>query len=309
MIYALAPMQDVTDLAFMRVLHQLDSLPDLFVTAYFRSTPTSCAFVEQNLRCITENPSSVPIWAQIAGNEPAAIVRDIAMLRRYPIAGINLNAGCPSAFVNRHHAGAGLLRELPLLRRITAAMREALPAGMFSIKCRLGWADAEQEFPAILDELRAACPDQLIIHARTRQQLYSGSPQRSYVTHAIREAAQWEHPCHVMGNGDILSCADAESWQQETRATGLMIGRGIVRNPYLFRQLRGAPAPTRAEMITYYQLLIEETGRILTNYSERGHCNRVKKYLTSIYPNLEDSSKEYHLRRCTNLTEMRLLLS
>ncbi len=309
MLLSLAPMQDVTDLAFMRVLASLRSLPDFFITPYFRSTPTSCAFLEHNLPAIVDNETGVPIWAQIAGNDPAAIIRDIHTLRRYPIAGINLNAGCPSAFVNRHHAGAGLLRELPLLRRITSAMREALPAGEFSIKCRLGWADAASEFPAILSELQRAQPDELIIHARTRQQLYRGTPLREYVTDAVQHVSSWGYSCPIHANGDVLTPTDAHSWLTQTQAQGIMIGRGIVRNPYLFRELRGASPPTQSELVEYYQLLIEETGRILFNYSERGHCNRLKKYLAYIYPNLPDPATEYHLRRCTSLAEMRRLLS
>ncbi len=305
MILALAPMQDVTDLAFMRVLHRLGSLPDFFITPYFRSTPTSCAYLEQNLRCVNENETGVPIWAQIAGNCPRAIVRDIGTLMQYPIAGINLNAGCPSALVNRNHAGAGLLRELPLLRRICAAMRDALPAGKFSIKCRLGWADAEKEYPTILDELRAAQPDQLTVHARTRNQLYSGEADWDYITHTVREVASWDHPCPVIGNGDLNNPAQAQDCMQHSGPAGLMIGRGAVRNPFIFRQLKGGDAPTAEEMRHYYSLLLEETGRILYNYTERGHCNRVKKYLQYIYPNLASEEKEYKLRRCTTLAEMR----
>lgn len=57
----LAPMQDVTDLAFMRTLQRINSLPDAFITAYFRSTPTTCALAEHNLRCIDENETGVPV--------------------------------------------------------------------------------------------------------------------------------------------------------------------------------------------------------------------------------------------------------
>ncbi len=306
---SLAPMQDVTDLAFMRVLTRLGSLPDYFITAYFRSTPTTCAFVEQNLRCLTENDTGVPIWAQIAGNDPVAIVRDMKMLQKYPIAGINLNAGCPSALVNRNHAGAGLLRELDLFRRIGRAMREAAPVGQFSIKCRLGWSDADAEFPSILEELRLAQPDEILIHARTRQQLYRGEAQRQYVTEAVEAVACWEHPCPVIGNGDILSIEDAQRWKEETGVAGLMIGRGAVRNPYIFRELRGGEKATESEMREYYGQLIEETGRILNNYNERGHCNRMKKYLNYIYPNLGVPELEHQLRRCTSLADMRRLLS
>lgn len=301
----LAPMQDVTDLAFMRTLHRIQSLPDAFITAYFRSTPTTCALAEHNLRCIDENETGVPVLAQLAGSDASALLRDADMLLNRPgVAGINLNAGCPSPLVNRHGAGAGLLRDLPRLTEITQSLRTALPTGQFSIKCRLGWEHAENEFPAILDIIAAAAPDEIGIHARTRKQLYGGTPHFDYVRKAVETL-----PCPVLANGDISTPQQAGSCIQLTGAAGLMIGRGAVRNPYLFRQLRGGSAPTREEMHDYYCILAEETGRVLLHKrTEKGHCNRMKKYLAFCYPDFT-AEQEYQLRRCTQVNEMLRILT
>ena len=300
----LAPMQDVTDLAFMRTLQRINSLPDAFITAYFRSTPTTCALAEHNLRCIDENETGVPVLAQLAGSDAPALLRDAAMLLARPgVAGINLNAGCPSPLVNRHGAGAGLLRDLPRFAEIARELRRALPAGQFSIKCRLGWEHAEAEFPRILEILAAAAPDEVGIHARTRRQLYGGFPDFSYVQRAVATLT-----CPVLANGDIGTPAQAAAYLQATGAAGLLIGRGAVRNPYLFRQLRGGPAPTLEEMRQYYSILVEETGRILLHKrTEKGHCNRMKKYLAFCYPDFSPEA-EYCLRRCTSIPEMLRIL-
>ena len=300
----LAPMQDVTDLAFMRTLQRINSLPDAFITAYFRSTPTTCALAEHNLRCIDENETGVPVLAQLAGSDAPALLRDAAMLLARPgVAGINLNAGCPSPLVNRHGAGAGLLRDLPRFAEIARELRRALPAGQFSIKCRLGWEHAETEFPRILEILAAAAPDEVGIHARTRRQLYGGFPDFSYVQRAVATLT-----CPVLANGDIGTPAQAAACLQATSAAGLLIGRGAVRNPYLFRQLRGGPAPTLEEMRQYYSILVEETGRILLHKrTEKGHCNRMKKYLAFCYPDFSPEA-EYRLRRCTSIPEMLRIL-
>lgn len=300
----LAPMQDVTDLAFMRTLHRIGSLPDAFITAYFRSTPTTCALAEHNLRCIDENETGVPVLAQLAGSDAPALLRDAAMLLARPgVAGINLNAGCPSPLVNRHGAGAGLLRALPRFAEISQELRRAIPAGQFSIKCRLGWEHAETEFPAILDILQTAEPDEAGIHARTRRQLYGGTPDFSYVQQAVDTL-----PCPVLANGDICNMQQAADCLKQTGAAGLMIGRGAVRNPYLFRQLRGGPAPTAEEMRRYYCILVEETGRVLLHKrTEKGHCNRMKKYLAFCYPDFTPEA-EYQLRRCTEISEMLRIL-
>ena len=300
----LAPMQDVTDLAFMRTLQRIGSLPDTFITAYFRSTSTTCALAEANLRCIDENETGIPILAQLAGSEAEPLLRDAHMLLERPgVAGINLNAGCPSPLVNRHGAGAGLLRDLPRFNDILQQLRAGLPAGKFSVKCRLGWDDAATEFPRILELLAAATPDEVGIHARTRRQLYGGTPDFSYIQQAVSTL-----PCPVLANGDINSAEQASSCLHETSAAGLMLGRGAVRNPYLFRQLRGGLPPTAAEMKEYYSILIEETGKVfLHKRTEKGHCNRMKKYLAFCYPDFSPE-QEYQLRRCISVDEMRRIL-
>ncbi len=302
MLLALAPMQDVTDLAFMRTLARVDSLPDVLVTPYFRSTATTCALGEANLRCIRENETGVPIWAQLAGSDAAALVRDARALMQENIAGIDLNAGCPSPLVNRHGAGAGLLREPENFSRILCALREELPASQFSVKCRLGWEDAA-EFPALLERIAAASPDWVTVHARTRRGLYAPAALCPWaVADAVRALS-----CPVLANGDVEAPEGARAWVAASGAAGVMIGRGAVRNPYIFRQLRGGKAPSRSEMKDYYAILIEETGRILTRRTEKGHCNRMKKYLAFCYADFSDE-QQYYLRRCTSIAEMEKLL-
>lgn len=303
MLLALAPMQDVTDLAFMRTLMRIGSLPDLFVTPYFRSTPTTCALAEQNLRCIEENKTGVPIEAQLAGSDASALVRDARHLLTLPISGINLNAGCPSPLVNRHGAGAGLLREPKNFQAVLQALRHAVPAGKFSVKCRLGWAE-DAEFEDLLKQLAEAEPDMLTIHARTRKDLYGGKPRFEHVRRAVQTMA-----CPVLANGDLENTEQVLCCLETSGAAGVMIGRGAVRNPYIFRQLRGGKAPTAEEMRDYYRILVEETGRILMGIrTEKGHCNRMKKYLAFCYADFS-ADQEYALRRCTIMEEMLALLS
>lgn len=303
MLSALAPMQDVTDLAFMRTLARIGSLPDMFVTAYFRSTPTTCAIAEHNLRCIEENETGVPILAQLAGSEADALVRDAEWLLRLPVAGINLNAGCPSPLVNRHGAGAGLLRDLPRLDSVLQALRAVVPAGKFSVKFRTGW-ESPEELPRILDTIEAASPDLAMIHGRTRKDLYAaGTVRPETIAQAVHRL-----PCPVLGNGDICTAEQARQLVQEICPAGVMIGRGAVRNPYIFRMLHGGAAPTPDEMRQYFAVLLEETERILhTKRTPAGHCNRMKKYLAFCYADFS-SEEEYALRRCTDTDDMRRLL-
>lgn len=296
-------MQDVTDLAFMRTLARIGSLPDVFVTPYFRSTRTTCAMGEENLRCILENETGVPVIAQLAGSEVAALQRDAEALLRLPVAGINLNAGCPSPLVNRHGAGARLLREHTRFREVMRGLREVVPPGLLSVKCRLAWEDVA-DFPFILDELQNANLDTVIVHARTRKELYGGKPHWDLLPLAVASLT-----CPVWGNGDITTADEAQRHWESCQMAGLMIGRGAVRNPYIFRQLHGGSAPTAGEMNMYYTVLAEETKRILhTKCTEAGHCNRMKKYLAFCYADFPPET-EYTLRRCTSISDMLRLLN
>ena len=303
MTLALAPMQDVTDLAFMRTLKRIGSLPDMLVTPYFRSTATTCAMGDENLRCIRENETGLPIHAQLAGSDAAALVRDAAELLKLPVAGINLNAGCPSPLVNRHGAGAALLRDRENFREVLLRLRDAVPEGRFSVKCRIGWNDAA-ELESLLPLLAEARPDMVMLHLRTRAELYSGKPHWELGAAAVQAL-----PCPVLLNGDIRSVAFAQRFAGETACAGLMLGRGAVRNPYLFRMLRGGAAPTHEEMCAYYAALVEETGRILhEGTTQAGHCNRMKKYLAFCYDDFSDI-QEYALRRCIDIAQMRAILA
>lgn len=303
MILALAPMQDVTDLAFMRTLSRIGCLPDVLVTPYFRSTATTCAMGDENLRCIRENETGCPIHAQLAGSDAAALVRDATELLKLPVAGINLNAGCPSPLVNRHGAGAALLRDRENFREILLRLRDAVPEGKFSVKCRIGWQDPA-EFEGILALLAEARPDMVMVHLRTRADLYS-----ERLHWELGPAAVQSLPCPVLLNGSVDSPAVAQRALEGTGCAGLMLGRGVVRNPYLFRVLRGGAHPSREEMCNYYNILIEETGRILhEGATQAAHCNRMKKYLAFCYDDFGDI-QEYALRRCIDINQMRAILT
>lgn len=280
MLLALAPMQDVTNLAFMRTLHRLGSLPDYFVSAYFRSSPGRSGFSPATLACLTQNETGVPLYAQLAGSDPVSLVRDARALLEYPVAGIDLNAGCPAPIVCRKGAGAGLLRVHKRFDAVLGALREAVPAGMFTVKCRIGWEDAA-EWGMLLPVLNRHKPDLLAVHARTRAGMYMAPVEPTAVRHAVSAM-----DCPVVANGNIVDSSTARAWIEEASPAGLMIGRGAVRNPYLFRVLRGGALPTYREILAYAEILFEESCRLLASESEAVQCHRMKKYLVYLAADL-----------------------
>ena len=175
-ILLLAPMQAVTDLPFMRVMQRFGG-PDVYVTEYFRVYENSI-LDKYILRSITENPTGRPVFAQMIGQDIPALLRTVKLLERHPVAGIDLNLGCPAPGVCRKDAGGGLLRNPEKVDRILGALREAVE-GRFTVKTRLGY-DSHEEFEDLLGVFKKHGIDALTIHGRTVKERYrSDSRQRA----------------------------------------------------------------------------------------------------------------------------------
>src|SRR5436190_10398457 len=138
-------MQDVTDLPFWRLMARYGG-PDIYFTEYFRVYPNS-HLEKYILQSITENPGGRPVIAQIIGNDIPALVRTARELQDYPIAGVDLNLGCPAPVVYRKCAGGGLLRDLEKVDAILGALRDAISV-KFTVKTRIGFDD-----PGIFERL------------------------------------------------------------------------------------------------------------------------------------------------------------
>ena len=253
-VLALAPMQDVTDLPFWRLMTRYGGA-DLYYTEYFRVYPSS-RLDKPILRSITENPTGRPVIAQMIGNDIPSLVRTARELSKHPVAAIDLNLGCPAPVVYRKCAGGGLLRNLPLVDAILGTLREAVP-GKFTVKTRLGF-DTEETLGALLPLIAKHGVDLLTIHGRTVLQMYRGGVRHDLIRRAVGEL-----PCPVLANGNVSTPRDAEATLGDTQARGLMIGRGAVRNPWIFRQIRDHLArrpvtpPAGREVLAYIHDLYE----------------------------------------------------
>ena len=253
-VLALAPMQDVTDLTFWRLMTRYGGA-DLYYTEYFRVTQTSC-LDKTILASITKNPTARPVVAQMIGNDIPSLVRTAKELQNHPVAAIDLNLGCPAPVVYRKCAGGGLLRDLPRIDGILGALRQAI-TGKFTIKTRLGFDD-DRTLEALLPLFRKHGVDLVTVHGRTVLQMYSGG-----IRHDLIRLATEALPCPVLANGNVSTPAGAADALTATGARGLMIGRGAVRNPWIFSQIRehlsGKPVtlPKGHEVLSYIHDLYE----------------------------------------------------
>jgi len=295
----LAPMQDITDLAFMRVMAARGG-PDVYVTEYFRVHPDS-RLEPEILRSVTENPTGRPIFAQMIGRDIPALVRTAKALEQHPVAGIDLNLGCPAPIVCRKDAGGALLRQPEHLDALLGTLRDAVK-GRFTVKTRVGYDHAD-EFAALVEIFRRHGIDALSIHARTVSERYQTPVHPEWVTHAVGALA-----CPVIANGNVVDVATGLAYLRHTGAAGLMVGRGAIRNPWIFSQLQAAfaghaPVPvTRLDLLGYILHLFDELAAQTRRFDPHGHVNRMKKYLVFIAQGL-DPDFEFQIRRVTTAEE------
>ncbi len=274
---ALAPMQDVTTLEFMRVIHRYGG-PEVYWTEFFRvhgdSRPEKWI-----LDSITKNPTGRPVIAQMIGNDIPALVRNAKLLQQFPVAAIDLNLGCPAPIVYRKCAGGGLLREPQRIDAILGALRAAVTIP-FTVKTRIGF-ESPDEFDALLKIFTKHAIDLLTVHARTVVQMYRPGVRYDLIAQAARELK-----CPVMANGNVFSAAQAKALLAETGARGLMIGRGAIRNPWLFDQIRAelrgekVQLPTGRELLAYIHELWEN--EITPGVKESAQVQRMKKFTNFI---------------------------
>ena len=288
-------MQDVTDLAFWRVIAPYGGA-DVYWTEYFRvhgdSRPERWI-----LDSILQNPTGRPVVAQLIGNDVPSLVRTARELQSHPIAAIDLNLGCPAPVVYRKCAGGGLLRELNRIDAILGALREAVTVP-FTVKTRIGFA-APGEFDALLEVFARHDIDLLTVHGRTVAQMYRPGVRYDLIAQAARALR-----CPVLANGNVYSAEQARTVLAETGARGLMIGRGAIRNPWLFRQIRqlqkgeSVALPTGREVLAYIGQLWD--AQVTPEARELAQVQRMKKFMNFIGEGVPPAEEFLHQIRRVN---------
>ena len=270
-------MQDVTTLEFMRVMARYGG-PDVYWTEFFR-VHSSSRLEKWILESITKNETGRPIVAQMIGNDIPSLVRTAKELQQHPVAAIDLNLGCPAPIVYRKCAGGGLLREPNRIDAILGALRDAVTIP-FTVKTRVGF-ESPEEFDRLLPIFAKHPIDLLTVHARTVAQMYRPGVRYDLIARAARELK-----CPVFANGNVHSAIQALSLVKETGVRGLMIGRGAIRNPWLFDQIRAQfrgesiKLPAGRDLLAYIRTLWEN--EIRPGVPEPAQVQRMKKFMNFI---------------------------
>lgn len=288
-ILSLAPMQDVTDRPFWNLMHRYGGA-DVYFTEYFRVQPTSKP-EKWILDTLINNTTGRPAVAQMIGNDIPGLVRTAKELERYNIVAVDLNLGCPAPVVYRKCAGGGLLRDPQRVDNILGALREAVSV-KFTVKTRIGFDD-----PAVFEQMLPIFAkhsiDMLTVHGRTVLEMYRSEVHYEYIARAA-EAMK----CPVVANGNVYSAAKAEEVLKLTGARGLMIGRGAIRNPWLFHQIRqhrrgeALFIPRGHDVLEYIRGLWAMTPE--EDIRENAQVQKMKKYMNYLGLGVEPTGDFLH---------------
>jgi nifR3 family TIM-barrel protein len=213
-------------------------------------------------RYLTFYDDEHPIGAQIFGAIPATLAEAARIVEETGFDLVDLNLGCPAKRVVGSNGGSGLLRDLPRIQEIFRAVRRAVTIP-FTVKFRLGWNDADIVCLELARMAEAEGLDAVALHARTREQGYSGQARWEWIARVKQVVG-----IPVIGNGDIRTPEDAAAMVAQTGCDAVMIGRAAPSNPWIFRQIAQYTAtgsyqrPTvedRYSMIrAYFQMLLDE---------------------------------------------------
>jgi nifR3 family TIM-barrel protein len=227
----LAPMEDVSDPPFRYVCKQNGA--DLMYTEFISSEGLIRDAIKSRQKLDIFDYER-PIGIQIFGGDEEAMALSARIVDATNPDLLDINFGCPVSKVVCKGAGAGVLKDVDLMERLTAAVVRStrLPV---TVKTRLGWDDNSKNIVEVAERLQDVGIKALAIHGRTRAQMYKGEADWSLIA-AVKNNARMHIP--IFGNGDIDSPEKAVEYKNRYGVDGVMIGRASIGNPWIFREIK-----------------------------------------------------------------------
>lgn len=257
-IFVMAPMEDVTDTAFRQVLVKAGP-PDLFYTEFTNVEGLCSKGRTQVAHRLLHTDAEQPLIAQIWGSQPQHFYTVAQELAAAGFAGIDINMGCPDRSVVRRGQCSGLINNPTLAAEIIAATKQGAGPLPVSVKTRCGLSDWRTE--EWLGFLLQQQPDALIVHGRIAKEMSHFPARWEEIAKAVPLRDQLSPHTILIGNGDVASYQDGLDKVQQTGIDGVMVGRGIFKNPWLFNpQINpdSVDLNTRVELLTYHLQLFKD---------------------------------------------------
>ncbi|MDD5727953.1 MAG: tRNA-dihydrouridine synthase family protein [Victivallales bacterium] len=248
------PMEGVMTPLFCRAFHTL-GLTAGWLTPYYRLTTSlpRDKRLQDFLQPFTAN--GLPVIVQLMGTDALLLARGAERMARLGAAGINLNFACPSRQVIKSGAGGALLQDIPLMLEIVRKIKYLLPEFSLSVKIRCGFSspgECEKIIPALI---QTEALDFIILHFRTVTENYSGVADGA---DRLKRAVELAAAVPVIGSGDVFSAGDTRE-MLACGCAGAIVARGLLRNPFLLRELSLSspdklPEPETARIILFQTL-------------------------------------------------------
>lgn len=264
-ILALAPMADMTDSPYCKIVRDIAG-PDLVI---FREMVSSEAIVRDNaktLKMCEFTEMERPIVTQVFGANPKTITDAAKMIvDKYHPGGIDINMGCPvPKIAGKAECGAALIKDYERAVRIVKALKKANLGLPISVKTRLGWEE-DDEILKFAPKLVEAGLDLITIHGRTRAQSYSGKANWDMIAKVKKLLS-----IPVIANGDILNGQDIKKCLEVTGADGVIIGRGALGNPWVFKRGVDGILDCIPSLDELKDVVLKHAELHLEHYGERG---------------------------------------
>lgn len=236
----LAPMEDVTDASFRLMAREFGA--DVVVTE-FVNADAIIRSIPSTLRKMVVADEERPVAIQLYGRDAYTMSEAAKVAEEAAPEFIDINFGCPVKRVAGKGAGAGLLRDLPLMLEIISAVTKAVALPV-TVKTRLGWDADSVIIEELAEQIQEAGAAALTIHGRTRAQMYRGEADWSPIAR-VKQNPNIIIP--IIGNGDVTTGAEALQRFEHTGVDAVMVGRGAIGQPWIFEEMRavvdGLPAP------------------------------------------------------------------
>lgn len=267
----MAPMAGYTNLPFRVMVKKLGAG---LVTTEMISAMGLTLGQKKSLGYMRSHPLERPLAVQIFGSRPEVMARAAQIAVEAGTDLVDINMGCPVKKVVKTGAGASLLRDLRSIERIVKAVRLACSVPL-TVKIRTGWSPTEPVACEVARILEASGADAVSVHPRFATQGFSGVADWGWISR-VKETVH----IPVIGNGDIFEPRDAVEMRRRTGCDGVMVGRGALKNPWIFRQILqheqglavSAPglSERRAVIMEHFRFLSDQVGEYRAALAMRG---------------------------------------
>ncbi len=286
-----APMEGITDGVLRRVHREIFGGVDVYCLPFHKLTQTFSLTTREKRDVDPEENRGISVLPQALTRDPQQLLAWLDYVAGLGYGCADLNLGCPSPTVTKRGRGSGMLRDPGFLQSfLDYVFSRTLPAAL-SVKTRIGY-ERPEEWGRILDILAEYPFDHMTIHVRTMREQYTGGIHPEAFDAAVRKGVR--RPVY---NGDLRTAGDvAELMGRNPEADAVMIGRGLLADPALARQIRGGPRAGREELTAWYTALYEGWR---DRYQATIALGRIKKLME--WPGEGDLRKRRLLRRADSI--------